>query len=297
MVLCKYSDWTRGQVEALINIIGEDRAKKLLVGNISVEFKEIIQPFFDKHGRRIPKGLSSNVCDADKSFRLVQSKLKQTIHYADRIMRLHRCLGVDTGVTVEQFKVETERLLALIRDNSKIVNITNGVWLPVILPKFMDYDDFGMVLQKYLKGLENSYKEVFSDRKFNCSNDFAGNVSIVNGIGQHKLIKRMNQGPVIGIYFPNALQGFSINASCEQILTLPIEFILSGIDIVIAGIMWPEYLLKNWHSIGLDLSALRVRFSIESFFLKVYGDGLNLSVTSNLDRAYNGYSSGLLFLG
>ena len=160
-VTSKYADWTRGQVEALINIIGEETAKGLLAGDVSADFKEVVKKFFDKHGRRIPEGLQVNVCDAKRDFRLDQPKLDTETDFANRILRLHGCLNIDTEVTAERLKAETERLLAIIKGNSQIANIANGVCLPVVLPKLVT-DDLGAELELYLAGVNNSYAKILS---------------------------------------------------------------------------------------------------------------------------------------
>ena len=297
-VTSKYADWTRGQVEALINIIGEENAKGLLAGDVSAEFKEVVKKFFDKHGRRIPEGLQANVCDANRKFRLDQPKLDEEVDFANRIMRLHSCLSIDTGITAEQLKTETERLLALIRENSQIANIANGVWLPVISPKLVT-DDLGAELELYLTGVNNSYIKTFSDRKFynHRKGTLANKVNIVDGSRHDQLIEKMKQGPVMGIHFPNPLQGFSINANQEQMLTLPEGFILSGMDIPIVMMMYPDILARDYNTPGLDMAALSWQSVGYSFFFKTYDDRLDFDYTDNLTYTDDDYSGGLLFLG
>jgi len=297
-VTSKYADWTRGQVEALINIIGEENAKGLLAGDISAEFKEVIKKLFDKYGRRIPEDLKANVCDADRDFHLNQPKLDEEVDFANRITRLHRCLSIDTEVTAEQLKMEIGRLLALVRSNSQIANITNGVWLPVVLPKFVT-DDIGAELELYMTAVGNSYAKTFSDRNFynHRKGTLANEVSIVNGSRHEQLVERMKQGPVIGIHFPNPLQGFSINASREQMSTLPERFVLSGMDTPIAVAMYPDILARDWNTPGLDLTALSWRSADYSLNFGANDAELDFSSTGNLAGADDDYSGGLLFFG
>lgn len=296
-VTSEYADWTRGQVEALINIIGEETAKGLLAGDVSAEFKEVVKKFFDKHGRRIPEGLQANVCDANRDFRLDQPKLDE-VDFANRILRLHGCLSIDTEVMAEQLKAETERLLAVIRENSQIANIANGVCLPVVLPKLVT-DDLGAELELYLAGVDNSYAKTFGDRKFynHCKGTLANQVNIVDGSRHDQLIGRMKECPVIGLHFPNPLQGFSINASREQMLTLPEGFILSGIDTSIAMVMYPDILARDWNTPGLDLAALSWQSADSSLFFRAHDGRLDFFRTDYLAYAYDDYSGGLLFLG
>jgi len=297
-VTSKYADWTRGQIEALINIIGEGNAKGLLTGDISVKFKKIAKKLFDNYGRRISEGLQAIVSDANRSFRLDQPKLDEEVDYANRISRLHGCLGVDTGITAKRLKQETKRLLAIIQDNPQIINIANGVWLPVVLPQ-LTADDLGTALEQYLEAVGKSYTENFSDQKFynHRKGTLTNNVSIADGSRHDQLIERIKQKPVIGIHFPNPLQGFSINASREQISTLPEGFILSGMDTPIAMAMYPDILARDFNTPGLDMVALSLQSVGYSFNFWADDGKLVFSFTGCLAGAYARYSGGLLFLG
>ncbi len=294
----KYADWTRGQDEALLNIIGEENAKKLLRGEVSVKFEDIVKILFDKRGRRIPKGLQTNVCDPDKDFHLIQPKLKKDVDFANRILRLHGCLGIDTGVTAEQLKSETERLLAIVNGNPQIANIAKGVYLPVIMPKIVN-NDLGAEMELYLAGVKESYGKAFDHRSFNNyrQGTLANNVSIVDGARHDQLIERMKEGPVIGLHFPNPLQGFSVNADRKQMSTLPEGFILSGMDTAIAMVMYPDILARDWNTSGLDLAALQWRSSGSSLYFKALDDLLAFDFTDDLACAYVSCSGGLVFLG
>ncbi|MFH1551378.1 MAG: hypothetical protein ABIC36_00685 [bacterium] len=293
--MSKYADWTRGQVEALINIIGEENAKGLLAGDVSIEFKEVVKKFFDRHGRRIPKDLQANVCDANRDFRLDQPKLDTESDFANRILRLHGCLNIDTEVTAEQLMAETKRLLDIIWEKFQITNI---VCLPVVLPKLVT-DDLGAELELYLAGVNNSYAKTFSNRKFynHRIGILANEVSIVDGSRHDQLIARIKEGPVIGLHFPNPLQGFSIHASREQMSTLPEGFILSGMDTPIAMAMYPDILARDWNTPGLALAAFSWQSADYSLSFRAFDGRLAFGYTVCLAFAYDYCSSGLLFFG
>jgi hypothetical protein len=259
---------------------------------------DAIRLFFDKHGRRIPKGLQANVCDANRDFRLTQPKMDEEVDFANRILRLHGCLSIDTEVTAEQLMAETKRMQAVIRENSQIANIANGVCLPVVLPKLVT-DDLGAELELYLAGVNNSYTKTFNDRSFNNyrKGDLGNKVSIVDGSRHDQLIEWMKEGPVFGLHFPNPLQGFSINANREQMSTLPEGFILSGMDTPIAMAMYPDILARDWNTPGLDMAALQWQSAGYSLYFRAYDDRLGFDGTAFLATAYALYSGGLLFLG
>ena len=298
-------DWirshTNGQTVAILSKVCGGKTEKLdalLRDELEIELKEVLKKLFDKHGRRIPEGLSASVCDANRSFRLDQPKLVEEADFANSILRLHGCLSIDTEVTAEQLKAETERLLAIIRENSQIANIANGVYLPVVLPKLVT-DDLGAELELYLSGVNNSYTKTFSDRSFNNyrKGDLSGKVSIIDGSRHDQLVERMKQELVIGLHFPNPLQGFSINADREQMSTLPEGFILSGIDTPIAMAMYPDILACDWNTPGLELAALQWRSADYSLNFRADDDELGFGCADNLADARGPYSGGLLFLG
>ena len=69
--MAKYGNWTQGQIEALINAIGEENARALLEGDVEATFQPCARKFFDKNGRRIPPhGLTGAVCDPNPNFYL-----------------------------------------------------------------------------------------------------------------------------------------------------------------------------------------------------------------------------------
>lgn len=292
-------DWTIGDLNALVkNLGGEEIARQIQKGGVKVVLEEALRTLFDKNGRRVPQGLTASVCDANKDFRLNQPELAEETDYANRLLRLHGCLSVDTGITAKQFEQETGRLLILIRDNPQVANITNRVWLPVVLPKLIT-DDLGAELEYYLTAVGNSYAKVFPDRKFynHRKGTLAGEVKIVGGSRHSQLIAKMKQEPVIGIYFPNPLQGFSVNASREQMATLPKGFVLSGLDTVIAMIMYPDVLARDFNTPGLDLAAFSWRSVDYSLYFRADDAWLYFDCTGGLPFARGRYSGGLFFLG
>ena len=91
----------------------------------------------------------------------------------------------------------------------------------------------------------------------------------------------------MGIHFPNPLQGFSVNASREQMATLPQGFILSGMDTSVAMVMYPDILARDWNTFGLDLAALSFYFQYSRYSLKFTANDVNLEFdnTHNLVNA------------
>jgi hypothetical protein len=303
-------DWTTGELNALVKNLGEPIARRVQRGELAAKeqdgtiiLEKVVKPLFDKYGRRIPEGLRAKVCDANKNLRLDQPKLGEEADFTNRLSRLHECLSINTGVTAEQLKAETERLLAIIRADSRIATIADGVYLPVVLPKLV-INDLGAELELYLAGAGKGYVKTFGNRKFinRCWDILAHRVSTIQGSRHDQLIKRMKQGPVIGVHFPNSLQGFSVHADREQMSKLPEGFILSGLDTLVAMVMYPDILARDRNVPHLDLAALQwqsvdVSFHDISLYFEAYDVKLDFGNEDCLAYAYGNDSGGLLFLG
>lgn len=293
-------DLTGGQVQALLMKVcsgDPDILGQLLRDELSVELVARAKKLFDHTGRRISEGLKANVCDANREFRLDQPNLETENDYDKVLGRLYQSLGSNAGITAGQLKEESERLIALIKEDSQIANILKGVWLPVVLPQFTA-DDLGTVLEQYLKVVDKSYLATFGNRLFYDyrKGTLTASVGIIGRSRHDQLIEKMRQGPVIGIHFPNPLQGFSVNASCEQMESLPEGFVLSGMDTPIAMAMYPDILARDYNTPGLDLAAFVLK-SAPSLNFKPGNDFLTFSRQNDLASAYAYSSGGLLFCG
>jgi hypothetical protein len=79
---------------------------------------------------------------------------------------------------------------------------------------------------------------------------------------------------------------------------LPESLILAGgFDIASAIAMYPDILVRDWHTPGYDLSALSSQSPGHSLSFVAHDDGLRFSHRGALGSAGVSYSSGLLFLG
>jgi len=217
--------------------------------------------------------------------------------YSNRLSLISESLGLNLGTTAEEFKFKTEEILSKIPNNS--VNIKNGICLPLVLPRF-EGDDIGFFLENLLAWFEKSYNKAFDgNRSFHNfqKGRLNGMVKTVNSSRQDQLIEKMKQGPVVVIFFPDSLQGFSISASHEQMETLPEGFILSGIETIIAMIMYPEILARDPKTLGLILAGLSWRSSDFSLFFWTIKDRLLLDDISGLHIPSSNSSSGLSFIG
>ena len=281
-----------GGLENVLAILRDEKAVKV---------EEILLKLFDKNGRRIPKDLKNAVCDANRDFYLVRPCLETVADYADRLVRFQKAFREGPVMSAAEFEGRGKELIAEIENNKNLCNLLKGIYLPIILPQLGNLNDYGENLERvFLPAVEFSYEKQFPGQKFHNyrENDLTGKVSIVPGTRHEKLIEKMKQGYVVAIYFPNSLQGFSFNASREQMATLPESLILvGGFDAASAMAMYPDILARNWHTPGYDLSALIWQSPDCSLFFKALDAWLSFDDRGRLGIAYDYFSSGLLFLG
>jgi hypothetical protein len=302
---------TGGQVAAILNKVageGSDEEKRerlgaLLRDELEVQLVERILKLFDKNGRRIPsKGLQAAVCDPDRDFHFVQPQLVEVAHYAARLVRFQEAFRVGPVMSAADFEGRSKKLIAEIKGNKNLANLLSGVHLPVILPQLeSEVADYGETLEEvFVPAARSAYKKQFPGRKFYnyWEGKLAGKVSIIPESRHDRLIAKMQAGPLVALYFPAPLQGFSMLASREQMATLSEELWLAGgFDTLAAIAMYPDVLARDFHTPGCDLSALYWQSPDDSLSLGALGDGLVFFCGGVLGRAPVSFSSCLLFLG
>jgi len=275
----KSQNWTREKYKELLKIIGEGNAKKLLSGELSIEFKEIIRKL------------------SGSDFKLTQPNMNTIEDYARILNILANALNInvlDIGITAEEFKSKTEEILDMIPNDT--ASIKDRTWFSLVLPKF-EGDDIGAFLEKLLDGVNNSCKMIFGD-KYNFFNYQKGN--LINQVKsvcktQDELIEKMKEGPVVVVFFPNTLQGFSIMAARGQISFLSKGFVQSGIETIVAMIEYVDILAKNYETPGLFLSAFSWKSEKYSLSFKAFSNELYFVSTEALFEENDCFSPGLSF--
>ena len=294
--MAKYGNWTQGQFEALINILGEENALALIQGDVEVTFQLCARKFFDKNGRRIPpRGLVAAVCDSNPNYRLNQPNSD----YAGRLARLQQA-GFTVGISADEFEARTSALLSVVEQNEQIKNLLKGVYLPIVIQQQMNIANLGEVTEKLVEAAGASYCRQFPNRSFtnHRKGELAGQISIVEGSRYERLIKKIASDLVVGIYFPACLQGFSVHAQREQATTLPEGFILSGpLETAMGWTMYPDVLGRDWNTPGYDCSAVQWRSADYSLGFKADGGRADFALKTNLGSAYGPCSGGLFILG
>ena len=304
--IMKFKGLNNGQRQAVITKVcvagriplpgapDEEILQGVLSGDLEIVVQKAMQILFDRHGRRIPpRGLVAAVCDPNRDFRLDQPSLD----YANRLARLEQA-GLPAGISAAEFEARASALLLAISQNSRIKNLLNGVYLPIVIPQ-MDIANLGEVTEKLVEAAGASYLQQFPNRSFtnHRKGELAGQATIVSGSRYEQLLACLDKGAVVG-YFPACLQGFSVHAQREQMVALPEDFILSGpLDAAIGWMMYPDILGRDFQTPGYDCSAVNWQLADYSLDFKANDDVADFGYGAYLGRAYDYDSGGLLLLG
>lgn len=309
--------WDASHVLALINAVGgADSAHKLISGELVVHrLGHVIQPslatkpeepteppvvevvpadrvLVDKNGRCIPfQGIKGQVVDANRSFHIAQPK----IAYNAVRDRLQKLFGTEHELMfAEEFCHRCEAAVRRIHDNPRVANLLKGPYVPFLLPQLSG--DLGQLLDDVLvPAMECSYLAQFPNREIvNCRHgELVEKVTVAENTRQDRLISAVAKGPVCGVYFPTALQGFGIPADREFITHLPEDMILSGMEIPVAVAAYPDVFGRDFQTPGLDMASLQ--WQSDSLCFKAGGGSAGFDYRDL--SALGGYSGGVSVLG
>ncbi|EKE15828.1 MAG: hypothetical protein ACD_11C00103G0030 [uncultured bacterium] len=276
---------------------GREMLDAWLRGELKMTLEEIIKKLIDKNGRLIPaRELIENVCDPNKNFSLTQPR----IDYKERLARIIKFFPKGMKFSsLEQFIGQSESLFEQMRSDLLLSNLLNGIWLPTCFPQ-MEIRDYGKTLEEvFILAAKESYRKEFPKRSFNNyrKGELAGKVEIIVGSRHEKLFAKIAEGPVVGIqFFPT--QGFSIDASRQQMSVLPESLLLSGgIDIMTAVAMYPDVLGKDFNTPGYLCAANSWRSAEYSLYAGAHDGDFGFGDSDDLFGADARFSSGLLFIG
>jgi hypothetical protein len=246
-----------------------------------------VAPLFDVSGRRIPpQTVGAPVNSASARYSLVQPPADHSVIYSRITEHLS---GVD-GLSGDEFEASSHALLKALRESDGTRDVAKGVHVPFVLPRGR-FADLGRALEEqFLPAVGRSWKARYP--KYGFTNELkgslAGTVKVASGSRHERLVQAMAQGPVVGIYFPLALSGFSVDAALRQMADLPDGFVLSGgFDACAALVGCPELMMKeDGYPPQLDLSALDSAAPRYGYHFAPYGYNLTFN-----GRYHNGLAS------
>ncbi len=261
--------------------------------------------FFNDAGRRIPtKGM--RVFGEEPSFYYQLEKLE--LKYASIFSRLETA-GLTNGMSKEVFQERADRLLKVIGSDPHYAKILDGAHIPFVAHIDDDATDIGNHLEKELLGrLKDAFISLYPNFHFKAvvqgNASLAGRIGVADHSKQEHFLSKARAAPVVGWYFPQALQEFDIASQRKQMLDLPeisnAGFCLSGgLDAVAAVIGSPQILQNpNTYPPVLCLSGYQHEDPRLVLLLKAYGPHLEFwcmtqMLTSTVTQVSEQWAGGL----
>lgn len=234
---------------------------------------------FDDNGRRIPDKHHRVFGDKPSFYyRLSQPK----IDYKQILDKSKQFNYVPNYFLPDDFKSKAEGLLECIRINKDYSNLLNGTMVPFIVGRKAHEVDYGDELENtLLPSLKESFNAECPEAHFKAvlqgNSELYGNITLSPDSRYENLISTLKKGPVVGWYFPQALQEFDIQSQRAQMALLPkLEgagvCLSGGIDICAAVAGVPELLISDeFYAPILCMSAYVHRDPRLVLLLKAYG--------------------------
>jgi hypothetical protein len=256
-----------------------------------------LAPLFDAAGRRIPPPIvGAPVNPASSRYGLAQPAIDHSVIHR----RISEHIPGVAAVSRAEFEDRAARLLDQLREDPASRGIAQGVHVPFLLPAGPS-GDLGRALEDlYLPAMGQSYKARYPKYDFRneLKGGLVGKVAIAAGSRYETLVQALASGPVVGLYFPLALSGFSVDAAIRQMADLPEGFVLSGgCDAAAALVGSPELIMKeDAYPPQLDLSALEGTVRGYGYHFAAYGYNLTFNGRYHNGLASDYCSSGLTWI-
>ena len=183
-------------------------------------------------------------------------KIKSPIvDYESILFRLKKFNNLSHNLSLIEFKHRAEQLISKLNDDKNYTNILNGPHIPFICHSESHFLDLGENLENILlPQLHASFVDKFPEHHFKSVNQadssLKGKIKLDLTSHYANFLQSAKKGPVVGWFFPQALQEFDIASQRIQISKLPdlidASFCLSGaLDVCSALIGIPELLINS----------------------------------------------------
>ncbi len=302
----KYGDQTMGQSEAILNMLSSKDWKAVLNGEKKLAAVERNILLVDKNGRVIPThvGATSKVCDEKTDFHV---KYPSKFDYAEIIKHYQDFFSFVPEIkflgAAELEDLAEKRKEHLMKDESIHNLIRRALPLPTPYCGAIKNKDYGKIIEDiFIPAAKRAYKSCSGgcEFEFRCEGELRDRVFAATE-NQKKFADMLISGPNVVWYFPNSMQGFSSDASCEAMTVLNEKSLaLSGLIEPLLGLVgYAEILAKNFYTPGYLCSGIHLR-GYSKFLLvceATDSDFILLNTDKYTRNASDGHSSGLTFIG
>lgn len=250
--------------------------------------------YFDNYGRRIPR-------DGMRVFGETPSqyyKLEQFELDLESIFNRSREQNLFTNeIDIAAFDKKISNIILKISNDINYANLLNGVYVPFIYKREAKGADLGaelvdIILPKLQKSFINKFPESHFKAILQSQKKLEGNIKIDKNSRYQNFVSLSEVKPVIGLYFPQALQEFDVESQRNQMTFLPeltdLNICLSGgMDVCAALIGTPNLLIsENFYAPIPILSSYVHEDQRLVLMIKAYGPHLEfwcLSQMLNMD--------------
>ncbi len=197
------------------------------------------------------------------------------------------------NIEFNDFKSKASSLLEVIKSDLNYSSILNGVHIPFVYDSpIVDFDLGENLEEVLLQNLKESFSDKYPEYHFKAvlqgNSELKNHISIEENSNYQQFISAVNKGPVVGWYFPQALQEYDVNSQRLQFQALPelehAKVCLSGgMDVCSALIGEPGILINEEHYAPiLCLSAYVHKDPRLVLLLKSYGPHLEFWCMSQM---------------
>jgi hypothetical protein len=242
---------------------------------------------FDVSGRRIPpSGLAAKVNPASSRYDLAQPAIDYSVIHS----RISEHIPGAAALSWRELEDHVGALLEALRGTDAASGLAGATHVPFVLGPAR-HADYGQALEEiYLPAVGSSWKAQYPkyDFKNELKGGLKGKLTAAAGSRHDALVEAMAARPVVGLYFPLALSGYSVDAALAQMADLPAGFALSGgFDVCAALVACPELMMKTeGYAPQLDLSGLEGAAPRYAYHFAPYGYNLTFN-----GRYHNGLAS------
>jgi len=243
---------------------------------------------FNEYGRRIPfNGMRVFNNVSRRYYQLNQPDIEFDIV----LSRISEHAKVDKIISSKTFESVCLDLKQMVKDDTYIKDIFNGVHVPFVCPRITNNMDLGEEFEKQsLAAVCSSFTKAFPQYHFKITVQgdlpLSTNLSLAKKSQYEQFLQARREGVVVGWYFPSALQEYDVTSQRNQMDTLPLPetLVLSGGFDVAAALVGSPDLLMNQQTYPpvLCLSAFQHIDERLMLCFKAYGQSLEFWCMSQM---------------
>jgi hypothetical protein len=246
-----------------------------------------IKSLFDQKGRRVNTNNYRVFQPEGLDYYSIKNK---NIDYNEIIANYNKVNYV-VNIELDSFRNQCELLKEQITNSHELNGLMNGVCVPFYIPKLSKNNDMADVMaDQILPFVEKSFTTRFPGAQFRAilqgGATLRGNLRIEGNSRYDSLLRSAMHGPIVGLYFPQALQQYDIESQLRQMEDIPenIPLCLSGpLEIFSALIGKPDLLAnEEGYSPILSMSSIAHADTRLALVLKAYGPHLEFWCLSQM---------------